>query len=237
MTTDLLILQHNDLSAPGLIETVAGAHERNVHIIRPDVADTVPETADDAWAVVVLGGDMAAWDEAKFPWIKDEVKLLAACIAAGTPVLGICLGAQLVARAAGARNYKGGMPEIGWYPVDLEDSGKSDPLFAGVPPQFKIWQWHTDTFDLPEGAVHLASSRLFPNQAFRIGKAVYGVQFHPEKTGAIIERAMVERKAELEKYSGIIDPNRIRRETEKALAKANAVGQRIIENFLGTAFL
>jgi len=235
--TDLLVIQHADISPPGLIEEITKTHERVVHIIRPDKEDTIPPSPDDVWAVIVLGGGMAAWDFASHSWLAKEIRLLKQCIAGDTPTLGICLGAQLLARAAESKNYKGGMPEIGWYPIDVSDEGKKDPLFAGLPAQPTFFQWHTDTFDLPHGAELLASSRLFPNQAFRIGKRVYGVQFHPEKTGPIIERQLDALKPELDAFRGVIDPARIRREGTRVLPKAAQNGRRLLENFLGIAWL
>jgi GMP synthase (glutamine-hydrolysing) len=239
MPTDLLVLQHTARAVPGLLEEVAAARERSVHVVRAFAGDPVPQDADDSWALVVMGGPMAAWEDEKYPWLKDEANLIQACIKAGTPVLGICLGSQLVARAGGGRNYRGGMPEMGWYPIDLEDAGKADPLFAGIPPQFKIWEWHYDTYDLPEGAVKLASSRLYPNQAFRLGKNVYGVQFHPEQimTRERIEKILTDRADEVQRFAGVIDPARIRRETEKSAPKAVEVGRRLFENFMSSALL
>jgi GMP synthase (glutamine-hydrolysing) len=237
VTSDLLVVQHYPGGVPGLIEEVAHERDRSVHIIRLFGGDTVPKDAEDAWAVVVLGGPMAAWEDEKHPHLPQEVELLKRCIEADTPTLGVCLGAQLVARAAGARNFKGGMPEIGWYPLDLTAHGKRDPLFAGLPAQPKFFFWHEDAFDLPPEAERLASTRLYPNSAFRLGKRVYGVAFHPEKTDAIIEAQLTERAADLAKYQGVIDPARIRREMAVLGTKRCEHARQLLVNFLESANL
>lgn len=237
MASDILVIQHYPDGVPGLLEEVASERDRSVHIIRPYSGDTIPKDAEETWAVVSLGGPMAAWEDEKHPFLRDEVELLKGCIANDTPTLGICLGAQLLARAQGARNYKGGMPEIGWYQLDLEEEGKHDPLFAGLPPQPKFFFWHTDTFDLPPEAVLLASTRLYPNQAFRLGKRVYGLGFHPEKTDAVIEAQLKGRAEELAKFQGVIDPARIRREMAVLGGKRKEQAHRLLVNFFERAEL
>jgi GMP synthase (glutamine-hydrolysing) len=237
MTADLTVIQNYPDGVAGLIEEVAKERDRSVHFIRPFAGDEVPKTAEDTWALIVLGGPMAAWDDAKHSWIQPEVDLLKACIEADTPTLGICLGGQLLARAAGARNYKGGMPEIGWYQLDLTTEGKHDPLFAGIGPQPRFFFSHHDTFDLPANAELLGSTRLYPNQAFRLGKRVYGLGFHPEKTQAMIETYLTNQKDEISKYAGTIDPARVRRETESLYPKRSAEARKLLANFFERAEL
>src|SRR5689334_10910997 len=157
MTSDITIIQNYPDGVAGLIEEVAAERERSVHFVRPFEGDTVPKDAEDTWALVVLGGPMAAWEGDKHPFLNETVDLLKTCIASDTPTLGICLGGQLLARAAGARNYKGGMPEIGWYQMDLTDEGKRDPLFDSLAAQPRFFFSHHDTFDLPQDAVLLGS--------------------------------------------------------------------------------
>jgi len=145
--------------------------------------------------MVVLGGPIGAYDSALYPFLDDELRLIAARLAAGTPLLGLCLGAQLMARALGARvapNPAG--REIGWSPLTLTPAGQASPLgeLAGLP----VLHWHGDVFDLPPGAVPLASTELTPNQAFRHGRAL-GLQFHPEVTARGIERWLIGHAAEI----------------------------------------
>ena len=127
---------------------------------------------EGAKAVVVLGGPMGVYEAEKHPWLADELRFLGDAIRGGFPVYGLCLGAQLMAAALGARVYPGeGKKEIGWFPVDLTPGAQGDPLLGDEEASFPVFQWHGDTFDIPAGAVHLASSARYPNQAFRWGGA------------------------------------------------------------------
>ena len=133
----------------------------------------------DVSAVVPLGGNAHAWDEAEFPTLRAERELLVQAIQEEVPVLGICLGAQVLARALGASVTSSGQLEYGWCQIEPTPAAANDPLLGGLDGPAGTYQWHTDGFALPQGAVHLASSGMFPIQAFRHGVA-WGVQFHPE---------------------------------------------------------
>jgi GMP synthase (glutamine-hydrolysing) len=131
--------------------------------------------------MIVMGGPMGAYEDADHPWLADEKRLLREAVEADVPVWGVCLGAQLLAAALGARVYRGERPEVGLLPVELAPSAADDPVFGDAPSSFPTLQWHGDTFDLPAGATLLASSPAYPNQAFRVGRS-YGLQFHLEVT-------------------------------------------------------
>jgi GMP synthase-like glutamine amidotransferase len=130
--------------------------------------------------LVVMGGPMSVNDEAQFPWLVPEKRFVRGVIDSGTPVLGICLGAQLIASAMGARVYRNPVKEIGWFPIHVIDS--SDRSLFVFPPAVKVFHWHGETFDLPRGAARLAKSDGRENQAFQLGKSVIGLQFHLETT-------------------------------------------------------
>lgn len=149
-------------------------------------ADNRLPTTDDADALVVFGGEQAATDDHTHPYLPDLARLMAAYTAADKPVLGICLGSQLLARGFGAENHLGVAPEFGWVDVSLTEAGRADPVLSQVPETFPIFQWHSDTFTLPEGAVHLAQSPTARHQAFRIGRATYGTQFHFEASRSVV---------------------------------------------------
>ena len=138
----------------------------------------MPQHLDFA-AMIVMGGPMGALDDEEHPWLKAEREYIARAVDAGMPYWGVCLGAQLLAASLGSRIYKGSNPEVGTYPVGLSQEATNDPVFGGLPEDFSVFQWHSDTFDLPNGAVRLAESDLYENQAFAYGSA-YGVQFHVE---------------------------------------------------------
>ncbi len=141
--------------------------------------------AVDADALVVFGGEQTAMDDHTHPYLGDLARLMADYTAQDRPVLGICLGAQILARAFGATNLLGQQLEFGWTEVALTDAGRHDPVLGAMPPSFPIFQWHSDTFTLPTKAVQLASTAKVAQQAFRIGRATYGMQFHFEVSRAV----------------------------------------------------
>jgi GMP synthase (glutamine-hydrolysing) len=179
----VLVLQHIACEPPGVYEDVL--EERGLDLVRVelDEGDSLP-----AWqqfdAIIAMGGPMSVNDEAELPWLRIEKAVIAEAVRAGTPYWGVCLGVQLLASSLGARVYQGEAPEVGVLPVEVTEEGRADPVFADLPPSFPTLQWHGDTFDLPEGAVRLAGSPAYPNQAFRFGRA-YGVQFHLEVSPAM----------------------------------------------------
>lgn len=163
-------------------------HERGarVDILRPFRADPLPEDFSGYDAVVVFGGEQSAIDDARHPYLPHLARLMRKGVEAGQAVLGICLGSQLMARAFGAENRIGQAPEFGWCPVSLTDAGHADPVLSAAGRDFRIFQWHSDTFTLPEGATHLAHSAGAAHQAFRVGRAGYATQFHFEASRAVV---------------------------------------------------
>ena len=145
-----------------------------------------PRPVDSYDAVMVFGGAMHADQDDTHPWLRDETMLLQELLDRGVPVLGVCLGAQLLAKAAHARVYAAEDSEIGWYEVELTDAAGEDPVFGALPERFDAFQWHYYTYGVPAGGVELARSALC-TQAFRLGESVWGVQFHPEVTGPQVE--------------------------------------------------
>ena len=135
--------------------------------------------------MVVMGGPMGAYETDKFPFLAEECTLIAEIVRRDRPVLGVCLGAQLLAKALGARVFPGHGPEIGFGSVRLTRYGERDGLLAPAGPEIPVFHWHGDTFDLPKGAVLLASSAKYPHQAFRFGEHAYGLQFHVEPDAGV----------------------------------------------------
>jgi len=142
--------------------------------------EALPDSSDGYAAAVLLGGGQNALADDDYPYIPALLDLARDFEAKDKAVLGICLGSQLLARAFGGTNHIGGAREFGWCPVCLTEEGAADPLLGAAPRDFSIFQWHDDTFTLPKGALHLASSGVAENQAFRVGRATYGIQFHFE---------------------------------------------------------
>jgi GMP synthase-like glutamine amidotransferase len=145
--------------------------------------------------LIIMGGPMSVNDEEKFPWLVAEKEFIRNCIEAGKPVLGICLGSQLIANAMGAKVYRNREKEIGWFPV--KGIEHPDPSTFRFPYTFEVFHWHGDTFDLPEGAICLASSEATINQAFQLGKSTIGIQFHPETTPALLQEMIPHGRHEL----------------------------------------
>jgi len=137
-------------------------------------------------ALVVFGGEQNARDDDLHPYLPALAQLMAVESAAGGAVMGICLGSQIMARGAGAQNILGAATEFGWCEVRLSAAAKHDPLFSNLPERFSIFQWHSDTFTLPDGAVHLATSEKAAIQAFRLGPRAYATQFHFEASTAVV---------------------------------------------------
>ncbi len=191
----VLILKNTPSEGPGTIEDFLrrqGTSYRIVELGRETVTD--PERFD---TLVMMGGPMSVNDEKIYPYIEREMELVRQFISAGKKVFGVCLGAQIMAKALGAKVYAGPQKEIGWYDIELTEGGIKDPLMKklAVHPgagdfrkRFKVFHWHGETFDIPEGALRLAKSELYPNQAFRYGGSAYAFQFHIEvKKGMIYE--------------------------------------------------
>lgn len=184
--------------------------------------------------LVVLGGPMSVDDTERHPHLAVEVACIRQAIDRGLPVLGICLGAQLIAKALGARIYANAVKEIGWYEVFPTLAAQDDPLFKDFGAVEKIFQWHGDAFDLPTGAVHLASSRTCSYQAFRYGTTVYGLQFHLEVDERLIERWLTvpEHCAELAQERGRTDPETIRCETTLYIQQSRGISDRVFSRFI-----
>ncbi|HZS41544.1 MAG TPA: type 1 glutamine amidotransferase [Polyangia bacterium] len=175
----VLVLQHAEHEGPALVGEALRARGAALEIRRTDRGEAVPASARGWDLVVAMGGAMAAWDDAAHPFLAGEARLLGEAARAGVAVLGVCLGAQLLARGLGARVYRGPRLELGLAPIALTAEGRADALLAPLDGR-DVVHWHHDTFDLPAGAVRLASTADYPNQAFRFGARAYGVQFHIE---------------------------------------------------------
>ena len=187
----VLAFRHGPSDDLGLIRNILDA--RGITCECADLYKASPDSAvPDADALIVLGGAMSANDE--FVFLHREIEIVRDAVRTGKPALGICLGAQLIARALGAKVYPNFHKEIGWVPVDFTDAARSDPLFRGLTSEV-IFHWHGETFDLPQGASLLASSAACRHQAYRVGDRIYGFQFHLEVTPEIISQWCVEDEA------------------------------------------
>ena len=182
----ILLLIHSKRDGPGSLIPFFESINAEVQPVKLYEGDRLPDDPGKFDAIVVLGGHMNVYEEEKYPFLKNETVFLRRAVESNLPILGICLGAQMIAKSLGARVTKSPVREIGWKGVSINAIGKKESIFQGVAERIKVFQWHGDTFEIPEGAHLLASSEEVPNQAFRYRNA-YGLQFHIEITGDIIE--------------------------------------------------
>lgn len=228
----ILVLQHAGCEPPGAYEDEL--LERRVPFVRVllDEDEELPDWRPYA-GIVVMGGTMGAYDEAIHPWLAPEKRLIAEAVRAGTPYWGVCLGAQLLAASLGARVAPGPAPELGVLPVELTAEAARDPVFAGAPLSFATLQWHGDTYELPPGAVRLAGSRLYEQQAFVVGRA-YALQFHLEVTSGLAAEwmqipAYVE---ELEQLAGPGAPARLLAQMQAAERESVPLARQLFSRWL-----
>lgn len=177
----LYVLQHVDFEGPGSIAEWAASHGHALVTVSVHRGDALPPLASGD-LLVVMGGPMSTHEEDAHPWLREEKRYLREAIAAGHRVLGICLGAQLLAEALGGRVYRNAYQEIGWFPVTTTAAAADCPLLAGFPAEATVFHWHGDTFSIPPGALHVAKSTACENQAFVFDNRVVGLQFHLEST-------------------------------------------------------
>ena len=211
----MVVVQHEPYEGPGTLAPFLGGFR----LVRTFAGDPVPADAD---ALVVLGGGMGAYEEDRLPHLADEVRLLRRCLERGRPVLGICLGSQLLAKAAGAEVAKAPRPEIGFHEVRLSPESRTDALFSSAPATFLAFHWHFDAFTLPGDAVPLAASALAPLQAFRCGARAWGVQFHLEVDEDVFGAMMA---GEPELVSAGVDPVVLRAQAARELPRLREIGR------------
>ena len=184
MITDspnLLVIRHEPCSSIGMLETAVKSAHVPLRYLDISQGEMLSEPLSHYSHIVILGGAISAYEDDRYPFLKAEFKLLETAIAQGIPLLGICLGSQILARVLGANVYRGELGrEAGWCDLRLTERGQQDVLFQGFPNQFKVFESHQDTFDLPPQCVHLAASDRYPNQSFCYNNTVWAIQFHLE---------------------------------------------------------
>ena len=184
----VLVVQNYDDVGLGLLGQALDEAGAELDIRNAHRGEILPKTADDHDAIVVLGGGQNARDDENYPYIPALLDLMRDFAERDRALLGVCLGSQLLARAYGGDNLIGAAPEFGWRTVCLTEAAATDPVLAAASENFSVFQWHDDTFTLPEGATRLAGNDVANNQAFRIGRAAYGIQFHFEADRALVRQ-------------------------------------------------
>ena len=193
---EFLVLQHEPMEGPGTIAEEIRSSGHTVRLVRIDQKDKIPADPAPFAGLVVMGGSMAVYDQGKLPHLKEELALLGKAVKTDKPVLGICLGAQLLAASSGAE-VKAGDKEIGWVPVHKMPEACKDPVLRRLPENFPALMWHGDLFALPPGSVHLLATQKCASAGFRIGKKAYGLVPHLEMTAAMIDEMVSGSRKEL----------------------------------------
>jgi GMP synthase (glutamine-hydrolysing) len=188
----IVVLQHHQAEALGAIAEALESAALAWQYVRVHDGQPIPESIRGAGGLIVMGGPQTVYQLDKYPYLRDEMRLIEAALKENKPILGVCLGSQLLAAILGAKVYRAASREIGWYPVRLTDSARDDRLLRGVATEFVAAHWHSDVFDLPAGATALASSEKTPLQAYRYGEKAYGFLFHAEMTEEILTALVVE---------------------------------------------
>ncbi|MEE9165593.1 MAG: type 1 glutamine amidotransferase [Nitrospinota bacterium] len=227
----ILVLQNIGCEDLGTMEAAVKSRNMEYHYIHLYNNDKVPENLYGYSALIILGGSMNVYETKQHPFLVDEERLIHEAIDKKIATLGLCLGAQLIAKTAGAKVIAGKKKEIGWYPVSLTNDGLSDPLFAGFEKEITVFQWHGDTFEIPPGAKRLAESELFPNQAFKIGEKIVGLQFHLEVSEEAVFEWMEEYSKELNSLKDYIDPEKMRKDTTEKIENLKKSAQQFYNNF------
>ncbi len=182
----ILVIENYPKTTLGLVGTALDEAGAECTIVRMHEGGTLPASPDGFDALIMLGGAQDALDDENHPYLKRQAALARVFGDEDKAVLGICLGAQILARGYGAANILGRPLEFGWHEVRPTAAGLADPMLSAIGSATPLFHWHVDTFTLPPGAVHLATSAMTPLQAFRIGRAVYGIQFHFEADTALV---------------------------------------------------
>lgn len=226
----IYVLRHLAWEGPGYLAACLERHGLAVELIPVDEGAAVPDTVEGASALVFMGGPMSVNDP--LPWIDQECALIREALARNMPVLGHCLGAQLIAKALGARVYPNPVREIGWFPVEQRPEGQDSPWLEGLPSRFEVLHWHGETFSLPPGATPLLKSNHCVNQAFSIGPAL-ALQFHVEMTEAMVnDWARLNVQDLTHSSSTVQTPAQLRENLESRVALLNRIADQLYARWL-----
>lgn len=225
------VLQHHPIENLGSIAAALEGAALAWQYVRTFEGQPVPRNMKGAGGLVLMGGPMGVYETDRYPFLRDEMRLIEDALKGGRPVLGVCLGSQLLAAALGAKVVKAPSKEIGWYPVRLLAAAHNDRLLRGVQQSFVALHWHGDIFDLPVEAVALASSDKTPYQAFRYGERAYGLLFHVEVTSRIVAAMVREFAAELDEAK--VDGEEVQAKAREHLPALEGIAATVFGRFAG----
>jgi len=230
----ILAVLHPGGGHSGLLRERAPAAGHELVEWKPGAGEDAPGPLSAFDGLAVFGGGMNVTDEGRLPWLAGEIELLRDALARELPVLGVCLGGQLLARAAGAEVRRAPRPEIGWLEVWREPASEGDPVIGGLPERFLAYQWHSYAFDLPAGATALARSEVCV-QAFALGASAWAVQFHPEVAPDIVEAWTEDYDSDPDAVALGFDPAAALAEAAERLPAWNAIGRELFDGWLSRA--
>jgi GMP synthase (glutamine-hydrolysing) len=229
-----LAIVHQRDAGPGVFAESIWAGKADLDWWMPPESRAPPLPPDAYDAVLVFGGAMHADQDDRHPWLRAEKATIREFLAQDVPLLGVCLGAQLLAEAAGAPVRRARRPEIGWHGVDVTEEGAADPLLGPLAPQFEAFQWHSYEFVLPPGGTALARSAVCL-QAFRLGDRAWGIQFHAEVSRTDAESWIDDYRSDEDAVRIGLVPEALRHETELRIGAWNELGRSLSERFLAAA--
>jgi GMP synthase (glutamine-hydrolysing) len=227
----VLAIQHVRCETLGTIADALGARGIPFDVVRTFEGQPVPNNLKGYNGLILMGGPMGVYEQDRHPFLRQEIRLIEAALRQDKPLLGVCLGSQLLAAALGAPVTKGKSKEIGWHPITLTQAAMRDLLWAELEPSFVAYHWHGDVFELPSGAVSLASSEKTPHQAFRYGRSAYGILFHMEVTERIIEEMVKTFQDELRAED--LDGLGIVQHSRKHLPRLGEIGKSVFTRWAG----
>lgn len=230
----VLAISHQRDAGPGVFAEAIAADGHELDVWHPAESDRAPAEPASYDAVIVLGGAMHVDHTTEYPWLVPEKRTLAGLLREGVPVLGVCLGSQLLAEAAGGGARAAARPEIGWFDVEVSAEGAADPLIGPLAPRFEAFEWHSYECLLPDGAVPLASSELC-TQAFRVGPSAWGIQFHAEVSRPGAQHWISDYRSDPDAVRTGIDPDVLGAETGPRIDAWNELGRGLSRRFCAIA--
>jgi len=228
---EVLVFQHDPFEDLGFFADVLEKQGADYRVLRLFHGEMPAEEWEHVRALIILGGSMSVNEEESFPFLLWEKRIIRAAIDEAVPMLGVCLGAQLIAATLGTSVFHGPVKEIGWSPISITPHGQVDSLLGYMPENATVFQWHGDGFELPAGAIRLASSANYSTQTFRVGKTIYALQFHLEVTPRMIERWIDERSKDLALAPYVL-PDKILADTHSYAPTLKYYAERFLSEFV-----
>ncbi|GAB4376885.1 MAG: GMP synthase [Elainellaceae cyanobacterium] len=227
----LLVIQNSELDPVGVVGDCAQQRGAQLHVFLPILGDALPQSSQSFDGLIILGGVMSAWEDDSYPYLRQVVELIHQFHADRKPIMGICLGSQIIARAFGANVYRHTQLELGFSPIRVIDCPHSESWLRDYSDSLHLMQWHFDTFDLPANATWLMTNDICQHQAYRIGDTTYGFQFHFEVTGEIVQSWLAYRDPAIDRLYPNLEAN-LAEQLDQHLEQSIGFAQRLSNHWL-----